>query len=239
MKKKISKKDKIDWSNFINSNEKIIDKESQREDRVNKSKEKIIDLHGFSLVSANELIEKFILKCFEEKVTKIVVITGKGTRSKNVDNPYQSRDLSILKNSVPYYIQSKDSLMKIIKKINIDQVSDIFQGSFEIFLKKNNKIFNEKNLWEIFYYKGKDDLIDMLKFEIFKSKKTNNKLIKLLDFFQVQNKPIFPINGKDLILKYNLKEGRELGEKLKKIENIWIQNGFKISSKDIDRLIKN
>ena len=139
MKKKISKKDKIDWSNFINSNEKIIDKESQREDRVNKFKEKIIDLHGFSLVSANELIEKFILKCFEEKVTKIVVITGKGTRSKNVDNPYQSRDLSILKNSVPYYIQSKDSLMKIIKKINIDQVSDIFQGSFEIFLKKNNK----------------------------------------------------------------------------------------------------
>ena len=139
MKKKISKKDKIDWSNFINSNEKIIDKESQREDRVNKFKEKIIDLHGFSLVSANELIEKFILKCFEEKVTKIVVITGKGTRSKNIDNPYQSRDLSILKNSVPYYIQSKDSLMKIIKKINIDQVSDIFQGSFEIFLKKNNK----------------------------------------------------------------------------------------------------
>ena len=139
MKKKISKKDKIDWSNFINSNEKIIDKESQREDRVNKSKEKIIDLHGFSLVSANELIEKFILKCFEEKVTKIVVITGKGTRSKNIDNPYQSRDLSILKNSVPHYIQSKDNLMKIIKKINIDQVSDIFQGSFEIFLKKNNK----------------------------------------------------------------------------------------------------
>ena len=139
MKKKISKKDKIDWSNFINSNEKIIDKESQREDRVNKFKEKIIDLHGFSLVSANELIEKFILKCFEEKVTKIVVITGKGTRSKNVDNPYQSRDLSILKNSVPHYIQSKDNLMKIIKKINIDQVSDIFQGSFEIFLKKNNK----------------------------------------------------------------------------------------------------
>tara|TARA_B100001123_G_C14804971_1_gene825976 strand:- start:183 stop:617 length:435 start_codon:yes stop_codon:yes gene_type:complete len=139
LKKKISKKDKIDWSNFINSNEKIIDKESQREDRVNKFKEKIIDLHGFSLVSANELIEKFILKCFEEKVTKIVVITGKGTRSKNVDNPYQSRDLSILKNSVPHYIQSKDNLMKIIKKINIDQVSDIFQGSFEIFLKKNNK----------------------------------------------------------------------------------------------------
>ena len=139
MKKKISKKDQIDWLNFINSNEKIIDKESQREDRVNKFKEKIIDLHGFSLVSANELIEKFILKCFEEKVTKIVVITGKGTRSKNVDNPYQSRDLSILKNSVPHYIQSKDNLMKIIKKINIDQVSDIFQGSFEIFLKKNNK----------------------------------------------------------------------------------------------------
>ena len=79
----------------------------------------------------------------------------------------------------------------------------------------------------------------MLKFEIFKSKKINYKLIKLLDFFKVQEKPIFPINGKDLIIKYNLKEGRDLGEKIKKIENVWIENGFKLSNKDIDRIVKN
>ncbi len=135
MKKKISKKDQIDWLNFINSNEKIIDKENQRENKVNKYKEKIIDLHGFSLDNANKLIEEFILKCFKEKVTKIVVITGKGSRSKNIEDPYKSKDLSILKFSVPDYIKSKNHLMKIIKEINYSQINDGSSGSFEILLK--------------------------------------------------------------------------------------------------------
>tara|TARA_B100001996_G_scaffold270399_1_gene211546 strand:- start:318 stop:731 length:414 start_codon:yes stop_codon:yes gene_type:complete len=135
LKKKISKKDQIDWLNFINSNEKIIDKENQRENKVNKYKEKIIDLHGFSLDNANKLIEEFILKCFKEKVTKIVVITGKGSRSKNIEDPYKSKDLSILKFSVPDYIKSKNHLMKIIKEINYSQINDGSSGSFEILLK--------------------------------------------------------------------------------------------------------
>ena len=135
MKKKISKKDQIDWLNFINSNEKIIDKENQRENKLNKYKEKIIDLHGFSLDNANKLIEEFILKCFNEKVTKIIVITGKGSRSKNIEDPYKSKDLSILKFSVPDYIKSKNHLMKIIKEINYNQINDSSSGSFDILLK--------------------------------------------------------------------------------------------------------
>ena len=135
MKKKISKKDKQDWLNFINSNEKIIDKENQRENKLNKYKEKIIDLHGFSLDNANKLIEEFILKCFNEKVTKIIVITGKGSRSKNIEDPYKSKDLSILKFSVPDYIKSKNHLMKIIKEINYNQINDSSSGSFDILLK--------------------------------------------------------------------------------------------------------
>jgi len=135
LKKKISKKDKIDWLNFINSNEKIIDKENQIENKVYEFKEKIIDLHGFSLDNANKLIEEFILKCFKEKVTKIVVITGKGSRSKNIEDPYKSKDLSILKFSVPDYIKSKNHLMKIIKEINYSQIDDSSSGSFDILLK--------------------------------------------------------------------------------------------------------
>ena len=85
--------------------------------------------------NANKLIDDFILKCFEEKVTKIVVITGKGSRSKNIEDPYKSKDLSILKFSVPDYIKSKKHLMKIIKEINYSQINDSSSGSFDILLK--------------------------------------------------------------------------------------------------------
>ena len=84
---------------------------------------------------ANNLIHNFILKCSKEKVSKIIVITGKGSRSKNINDPYKSKDLSILKYSVPNYIQSNIDLMKIIREIDFDQVKDNFSGSFDITLK--------------------------------------------------------------------------------------------------------
>ena len=134
MKKKISQKDKKDWLNFINSKKKIFDKDKEKP--IEKLKEKIIDLHGHSLDNANIIIDDFIQNCFKQKVNKIVVITGKGSRSKNVDDPYKSRDLSILKYSVPNYIESKKYLMNKIKEINYNQINDIYFGSFEIILKK-------------------------------------------------------------------------------------------------------
>ncbi len=134
MKKKISQKDKKDWLNFINSKKKIFDKDKEKP--IEKLEEKIIDLHGHSLDNANIIIDDFIQNCFKQKVNKIVVITGKGSRSKNVDDPYKSRDLSILKYSVPNYIESKKYLMNKIKEINYNQINDIYFGSFEIILKK-------------------------------------------------------------------------------------------------------
>ena len=135
MKKKISQKDKKDWLNFINSKKKIFDKDKEKP--IEKLKEKIIDLHGHSLDNANIIIDDFIQNCFKQKVNKIIIITGKGTRSKNVDDPYKSKDLSILKYSVPNYIESKKYLMNKIKEINYNQINDIYSGSFEIILKKN------------------------------------------------------------------------------------------------------
>ena len=97
MIKKISNKDKKDWENFISKKERIPDKDYIYLKKIRQEKVKRIDLHGFNLKEANNSLENFIQKCFDENVTKIIVITGKGLRSKNVYNPYLSKDLSILK----------------------------------------------------------------------------------------------------------------------------------------------
>ena len=133
MNKKLSNKDLKDWKNFLESKEKIYNKDNV----INQTKlkeEATIDLHGFSLDQANSKVEKFITECFEKKVLKLNIITGKGLRSKVDQNPYQSKDLSILKYSVPEFIRSNSDLMKIIKKID-DQVDNKNSGFFSIFLK--------------------------------------------------------------------------------------------------------
>ena len=136
MNSKISDKDKKVWKNFISNNEKIPDKDLEiKKEKVNKKIIKKIDLHGFSLENANKVIEEFITQSFEEGVNKIIVITGKGLRSKNDENPYISKNLSILKNSVPEFINSSINLMKIIKNIKKANVEDGGDGAFYIYLK--------------------------------------------------------------------------------------------------------
>jgi poly(A) polymerase len=110
----------------------------------------------------------------------------------------------------------------------------------EFYYKKNNKdSFSEKNLWKILYHNGKQSLSDLLNFEIFKNKKINKKLINLIDFFEDKEVPIFPVKAKNLMEKYNLSEGKLLGIKLKKIEEKWIDNNFKVSEKEIAQVLEN
>ena len=136
MNSKISNKDKKDWKNFISSKDKIPNKDLKITKDKNKKKIiKKIDLHGFSLENANKVIEEFITQSFEEGVNKIIVITGKGLRSKNDENPYISKNLSILKYSVPEFIKSSINLMKIIKNINEADIEDGGKGAFYIYLK--------------------------------------------------------------------------------------------------------
>ena len=140
MNRKISNKDKKDWQDFISNKEKLPNKDLNLNNNQNKNNIiKTIDLHGFTLDKANNVIEEFINQCFKNRVNKIIVITGKGLRSKNKENPYVSKDLSILKNSVPEYVKSKQHLMKIIKKIEEASVEEGGQGAFYIFLKKFEK----------------------------------------------------------------------------------------------------
>ena len=137
MIKKISKKDKKDWQNFIDGSDKLENKDKSVEEEDNNLIEKTIDLHGYSLENANIKIKEFIEQSYSRKVNKINIITGKGSRSKNFNDPYQSFDLSILKYAVPQYIKNNLDLMKIIKLINYEAVNNPNQGSFDIILKKN------------------------------------------------------------------------------------------------------
>ena len=138
MIKKITDKDKKDWLKFIKSNERLENKDTFNKKQSSIKKEKLIDLHGYSLDDANKKIYNFILSCYEQNISKIKVITGKGSRSKNEENPYQSKNLSILKYSVPNYINSNQELLKIIKSFNQSEIDDISKGSFDILLKKKN-----------------------------------------------------------------------------------------------------
>ena len=140
MNKKISDKDKKDWENFLKNKEKIPNKDFIVNKKIRHEKIKKIDLHGFTLQEANKAIEHFIKKSFDEDVTKIIVITGKGLRSKNVQNPYLSKDLSILKYSVPEFIESNNNLMKMIIEITDARIEDGGSGAFYIFLRNKNKL---------------------------------------------------------------------------------------------------
>ena len=136
MIKKITDKDKKDWLDFLKSDEKIQNKDISNIKEKKIFKEKFIDLHGYSLEQANKIIYNFILSSYKNGVEKITVITGKGSRSKNKENPYQSENLSILKHSVPEYINSNPKLLKVIKFINKEEIKSSSKGSFDIFLKK-------------------------------------------------------------------------------------------------------
>ena len=134
MTNKLSNKDKKDWQNFLDSSEKL---QSKDVDQINNEviSEKSIDLHGYTLEEANKQISEFIENCYVNKVKKINVITGKGMRSKNLEDPYQSKDLSILKYSVPEYIKNNSELMNKIIRIDFESVNSPSKGNFDIFLK--------------------------------------------------------------------------------------------------------
>ena len=136
MNYKISDKDKKDWQDFISSKDKVSNKDLQKK-KINFEKTRTIDLHGFTLEEANKKIQNFILKAFDEKVSKLIIVTGKGIHSDVQKNPYVSKDLSILKYSVPEFISNNNLLMSKIREITDAKIEDGGSGAFYIYLKKN------------------------------------------------------------------------------------------------------
>ena len=139
MSDSISEKDKKDWENFLSNNERLPNKDIKINNKLS-FKTRSIDLHGFTLEEANKSIESFIMKSYQENINKLIVVTGKGIHSQNEKDPYVSKDLSILKYSVPEFISNNDNLMKIIYEVKDAKIEDGGAGAFYIFLKKNKSI---------------------------------------------------------------------------------------------------
>ena len=135
MNSRISDKDKKDWKNFLSDKDPLPNKDHPNDTKkINRVKS--IDLHGYSLNEANETIKNFIIKCFNDGVNKLIVVTGKGLHSKNEKDPYVSKDLSILKYSVPEFIKKNIELMKKISEIKSAKIDDGGEGAFYIYLKR-------------------------------------------------------------------------------------------------------
>ena len=132
MIKKISEKDIKDWQEFIKKDEKLENKDNIQDEKTTKRHVEI-DLHGYTLEGANKKMTKYINECYENNISVINVITGKGLRSKNKENPYSSTDLGILKHSVPNYIKNNTELMNKIKFVDFDEEDKNSKGSFNIF----------------------------------------------------------------------------------------------------------
>ncbi len=135
MTSNISDKDQKDWKNFLDKNEKLPNKDLEIKDNkfhITKS----LDLHGYTLDEANKKVESFIIDCFDQKVSKVIIVTGKGLHSQNDKDPYVSKEFGILKNSVPDFIKNNSNLMKKIKSITDAEITDGGSGALYVFLKK-------------------------------------------------------------------------------------------------------
>ena len=137
MNSKISDKDKKDWEEFLSKDQKLPNKDNSKK-RLERGKVISIDLHGYTLKEANQTVEKFINESFENNISKLIIVTGKGLHSNNTNDPYVSQNLSILKHSVPEFIKKNQELMMKINDIKEADIKDGGDGALYIFLKKNN-----------------------------------------------------------------------------------------------------
>ena len=135
MNRNISDKDKKDWENFLSEDESLPNKDLETL-KNNKITSRLCDLHGYSLDEANKKVNDLICNSYEAGISKLVIVTGKGIHSENERNPYISKDLGILKYSVPEYIENNQELMNLIKDIKEASREDGGSGAFYIYLKK-------------------------------------------------------------------------------------------------------
>ncbi len=135
MNSKISEKDKKTWEEFLSNDQKLPDKDNFQS-KIKSKKTRSLDLHGKTLDEANQIIENFIRKSYEDKVHKLIIVTGKGLHSSNEKDPYVSKDLGILKHSIPNFLKNNVELMELISNISEASIEDGGSGAFYIFLKK-------------------------------------------------------------------------------------------------------
>ena len=204
---------------------------------VKLSKERLIDelnklviSNRFFEISEDKVCEEIILLIFPQ--LKNIDILKK--LKKNYKNEILKKDfiffLSLL------IIDETDNSEFFLYKYNMsNEAKKRINFLKDIYDKSNDKdTFSKNNLQKIFYFQGKSYLLDAIDFQLFRSNKKNNKLVELKKYFEKLEKPNFPIKAKIVMEKYNLKEGKELGQKLKYLENLWVENSFNISEKEVE-----
>ena len=214
------------------------------------------NLNGISNISSERLLDEFkkliisssFLKLFKDPFC-LELINLIFPQFKNIDifkNLNKFAEINIKKVDFIFLISlmlidNTDNVEYFLFKFNISSIDKkriLFLNKF--YNKEINKnYFSKNNLWKIFYYNGKQALFDLIYFEIFKSKKINKKLIALLEYFKDKEVPVFPVKAVNLMEKYNIPEGKQLGLKLKKIEEQWIKNNFTVLDNEIDQIFKN
>ena len=213
-------------------------------------------LNGISNISSERLLDEFkkliisssFLKLFKDPFC-LELINLIFPQFKNLDifkNLNKFAEINIKKVDFIFLISlmlidNTDNVEYFLFKFNISSIDKkriLFLNKF--YNKEINKnYFSKNNLWKIFYYNGKQALFDLIYFEIFKSKKVNQKLIALLEYFKDKEVPVFPVKAVNLMEKYNIPEGKQLGLKLKKIEEQWIKNDFIVLDNEIEQIFKN
>ena len=221
----------------------------------NKDITKIIkkNLEGVSKISSERLLDEFkklfnsdgFLKLNEDEFCReiIILIFPQFKNIHSLKNLYKYAKDNIKNIDFIFLISflivdGTDNADYFIYKFNIskkDQKRILFLN--EYLKNKNNEKFNTKNLWKILYFNGKDSLLDLINFHIFKSKKVDKKLENFLNFFKDKKVPTLPLKAATLMAKYNIPEGKELGLKLKQIENKWVDNDFRITEKEVEKII--
>tara|TARA_B100002003_G_scaffold44437_1_gene39776 strand:+ start:51 stop:1325 length:1275 start_codon:yes stop_codon:yes gene_type:complete len=214
------------------------------------------NLNGISNISSERLLDEFkkliissrFLKLFKDPFC-LELINLIFPQFKNLDifkNLNKFAEINIKKVDFVFLISlmlidNTDNVEYFLFKFNlssIDKKRILFLNKF--YNKEINKnFFSKNNLWKIFYYNGKQALFDLIYFEIFKSKKINKKLIALLEYFKDKEVPVFPVKAVNLMEKYNIPEGKQLGLKLKKIKEQWIKNDFIVLDNEIEQIFKN
>ena len=214
------------------------------------------NINGISKVSSERLLDEF-KKIFNSNSIKKLCEDDFSLEVISLIFP-QFKNLEVLKNLNNF---GKDNLKNIdfcfllsLLIINETDNSDYFFYKFNISKKyqkriltikdffyknKENQKINTQNLWKVFYKYGKESLKDILNYKLFISKKADKKIIDYLKFFDEKSVPIFPIKGEDLMKKFDIPQGKKVGENLKLVEDYWINNNFKISDKELEKIVKN
>jgi len=204
-------------------------------DRLIDELKKLFLSSGFLKLSKDKFCQEIISLIFPQLI-KMSIFQNINDHSKKI---IEQKDFIFLISLM--IIDNTDNSEYFIYKYNIsNEDKKRIRFLSNIYSKNLDKdLFKEKNLWKIFYFNGKNSLIDLINFQIFQNKKLDKKLIQLKNFFNNQEVPKLEIGAKTLIEKFNYKEGKELGNKLKEIEQFWIENSFKITDQELNKIVKN